>query len=144
MTNLLRGRCHCGNISLVLETEKTPETLAVRACGCSFCSSRGARSTSDNGGKVRFEVKDEDQLSRYRFGLRTADFLVCRTCGAYMAAMFTDEDGRVYATLNSRHFERAVEFPTAGEAVSYEGETAEAKHQRRRKLWTPVAEFSTG
>jgi len=144
MTNRFDGRCHCGNISLSFETEQPTEALAVRACGCSFCSARGARTTSDNAGKVRISVKDESQLSRYRFGLMTADFLVCRSCGAYMASMFTDEDGQAYATLNSRYFERGDEFPPAGRHVSYDGETAEDKRRRRRRLWTPVSEFRAG
>lgn len=144
MTNRFDGRCHCGNISLVFETERPIQDLGVRACGCSFCSARGARTTSDNAGRVSIAVKDEAELSRYRFGLMTADFLICRTCGAYMGAMFTDENGQAYATLNSRHFERAAEFPDAGAPVSYDGETAEGKRERRRKLWTPVAEFRIG
>ena len=144
MSNLFRGRCHCGNLSVSFETEKTPATLGVRSCKCSFCGPRSARSASDNAGRVSIRVKDEAALSRYRFGEKTADFLVCRTCGAYMGATFADDDGRAYATLNSRFFENADEFPAIGAHVSYAAEDAAAKRARRRRLWTPVAEFRIG
>jgi hypothetical protein len=144
MSHAYRGRCHCGNLSLTFESGKTPAELGVRACGCSFCRPRGARSASDNAGRVSFRVEDEATLQRYRFGERTADFLVCRTCGAYMGAMFADDDGSAYATLNSRFFENADAFPEGGQHVDYAAEDAEAKRARRRKVWTPVAEFRVG
>ncbi len=36
---------------------------------------------------------------RYRFGRRAVDFLICRECAVYVAAMIEDE-GQAYATLN--------------------------------------------
>jgi hypothetical protein len=32
------------------------------------------------------------KLLRYRFGLKTADFLVCENCGIYMAAVISTGD----------------------------------------------------
>ena len=144
MTELFEGRCHCGNLSVRFETGKTPESLGVRSCTCGFCGPRAARSASDNDGRAAIRVREADQLSRYRFGEGTADFLVCRTCGAYMGAMFTDDDGQAFATLNSRFFARADEFPERGAHVAYEAEDAAAKRARRRKVWTPVAELRVG
>lgn len=144
MPELFRGRCHCGNIEVTLESEKSPAALGVRACGCSFCAPRGARSASDNAGRATIRVADAAALSRYRFGEGTADFLICRVCGAYMGATFADDDGRAYVTLNSRFFARAAEFPAAGAAVAYDGESAEAKRARRRRLWTPLVDFRLG
>ena len=74
------GRCHCGNIRFVFETAKTPGQLGVRACDCSFCTRHGARTTTDSQGGASFIVRDAAKLNRYRFGLRTADFLVCAAC----------------------------------------------------------------
>ncbi|MEE8228209.1 MAG: hypothetical protein V3R30_15410, partial [Kiloniellales bacterium] len=71
----ITGRCHCGNVSFVLSTDKPPEALAVRACGCDFCRAHGALSTSDPEGPVRFAIRDPARVNRYRFGLETADFL---------------------------------------------------------------------
>ena len=61
----------------------------MRACQCTFCRLHGAISTSDPKGAVRFSIRNEDAVSRYVFGLRTAEFLVCRACGVYLAAMMT-------------------------------------------------------
>jgi organic hydroperoxide reductase OsmC/OhrA len=91
--------CHCGAIAFTLATSREPRDWPVRACQCEFCRSHGARTTSDPGGCVSFRVPDLDQLLRYRFGSRTADFLVCRECGAYVAAVLTTRGGQ-FATLN--------------------------------------------
>ena len=78
------GRCHCGNLELALETSLRPEELSLRADTCSFCRRHGARTTSDPSGHVVITVHHPEQLLRYRFGLRTADFLVCTRCGIYV------------------------------------------------------------
>ncbi len=144
MTVTHRGRCHCGNIEVTFESEKSPEELAVRACGCSFCRGHGARTTTDRQGSARIEVADASRLSRYRFGLETADFLVCGDCGAYMGALFEDDDGRSWTTLNTRYFERPEAYAANPGPVDYEGESAEARRARRREMWTPVAAMREG
>ena len=96
---MMKGRCHCGNIELTFESRVQPEKLPVRADACSFCRSHGARTVTDPDGSVSITVHAPEQMSRYRFGLRTADFLVCRQCGVYVAAVLTAE-GRAYATIN--------------------------------------------
>ena len=75
------GGCHCGNLRYALETALALTQLPLRACQCSFCRLHGARSTSDASGHIRFDVRDASRLTRYRFGLRTADFLICSQCG---------------------------------------------------------------
>src|SRR2546422_3634073 len=52
-------------------------TLFRSADTCSFCRKHGARTTSDPSGRVVITVRHPGQLLRYRFGLETADFLVC-------------------------------------------------------------------
>ena len=83
----LRGSCHCGNLQLELAATRSPGELPVRLCGCSFCRRVQPRYTSDPQGRVTVRVQDAAQLSRYRFGLALADFLVCRRCGVYVAAL---------------------------------------------------------
>ncbi len=138
MTGAYAGRCHCGAIEVVLESAKSPDELGVRACDCSFCRGHGARTTSDNGGRARITARAASRLQRYQFGLRTADFLICRDCGAYMGAYFEAEDGRGYATLNTRWFEAAGDFPEAATPAHYQSETAEHRVRRRLGLWTPT------
>ena len=95
-----RGRCHCGAIGFELRTARTPDQWAVRACQCNFCRAHGARTTSDAEASVRFIIPDESRLNRYRFASKSADFYVCRDCGAYVASVIDSPRGR-FATLKN-------------------------------------------
>jgi hypothetical protein len=64
-------------VTFRLAASRPPEDLPVRACGCRFCRQHAALSTSDPDGHVIFQVADPARLARYRFGLKTADFLIC-------------------------------------------------------------------
>jgi len=46
-----------------------------------------------------FSSLDPTQIQRYRFGGRTADFLICRECGVYVGVQMTTDQGR-YGVLN--------------------------------------------
>lgn len=139
----LAGSCHCGNLRFVFESPVAPGQLPVRACACRFCRGHGARTVSDPRGQVRLAAADEGDLSRYRFGLETADFLVCRRCGVYVSALMT-AGGRMYATVNINSAEPAA--PALGEPteVSYAHESASQRRTRRAARWTPVAAFEAG
>jgi hypothetical protein len=133
---MLRGSCHCGNLAVELETEHPPAQMQVRADQCSFCMRHAARSISDPKGRLTIVVEDERLLSRYRFGLRTADFLICARCGVYVAAIFSEED-RAWAVLNCNVLDKRAAFGAA-EPVDYDGETVESRQTRRRARWTPA------
>ncbi len=133
----IRGRCHCGRIGFRFETRLAPQTLPLRRCDCSFCRRHGARTTSDPAGSVRFEIGDAAALRRYRFGLRSADFLLCAECGTYLAALI-EHDGKAYATLNANCFEQAELLTQDAPIAIYEGETLEQRTARRVAKWTPV------
>src|SRR5437773_1100715 len=122
----LTGRCHCGNVELALETSVRPEELALRADTCSFCRRHGARTTSDPSGRIVITVHDPEQLLRYRFGLRTADFLVCGRCGIYVAAVMNEGAG-CYATVNVNTVDAVDRFTQPATPVAYEGESAAAR-----------------
>ena len=139
-TTRFAGRCHCGNVGFVFETAKTPEQLGVRACDCSFCTRHGARTTTDPEGNLRFVVRDAAKLNRYRFGLRTADFLVCAACGVYVGAVFDEGDG-AYATLNVNALEERGAFPEEAAPARYGHETEGKRRVRRKEKWTPVVRF---
>ncbi|TMA25511.1 MAG: aldehyde-activating protein [Deltaproteobacteria bacterium] len=136
---VIAGRCHCGNVEISLETRIDPRQLPLRACQCSFCRRHGARTTADPAGRAAIKVRDVEELSRYRWGLATADFLVCRRCGVYLGALLS-EGGRGWATLNANAFDDQEPFRREAEPVSYEGETAEQRIARRKSGWTPSAE----
>jgi len=130
------GSCHCGAIAFTFETSRAPSEWPIRACQCSFCRRHAARTTSDPQGRVSFRIGDDAVLRRYRFGLGTATFFVCRNCGVYLAAVLTSRRG-TFATLNVNTLQQRFELSSAM-AVSYDDESAEERQQRRERSWTPV------
>jgi hypothetical protein len=136
MAMTLTGSCHCGNLSVRFDTAIAPEEIEVRACQCSFCRRHNQRSVTDPQGSVTIGVADPELLSRYRFGLATADFLVCRRCGVYLGAVMED-DGLVWATINVNALDDRDRFG-AGKAVTFEGEEAGGRVARRKAKWTPA------
>jgi hypothetical protein len=142
-THQFAGGCHCGNLSYVFETSVPLETLGLRADQCSFCRAHAARNTSDPNGTMRIDVRDETKLNRYRFGLKTADFLVCRDCGVYIGALM-EEDGRMWFTVNVNTFRTLRDRlgdDMAAVPHDFDGEDIAGRIARRKKKWTPVAEF---
>jgi hypothetical protein len=111
--------------------------VEVRADQCSFCRKHDALSISDPAGLARIAVKDERFLSRYRFGLRTADFFVCARCGVYVAAVCETPAG-LMTVVNSRAFTECARFTATPRPVSYEGEDAAARIARRAARWMPA------
>lgn len=133
---VLAGSCHCGNIQVRFETRLDPRDLKLRACDCSFCRKHGVRSVMDPNGSARIEVADEGELSRYVFGLRTAEFLVCKRCGAYAAAVL-QEAGSAWAVLNANLLDQDA-LPKDAMRSSYGAETAQGRVERRKREWTPA------
>ena len=130
------GRCHCGNVEFTFQSSLSADRLPVRADGCSFCRAHGVRTTSDPNGRARITVHDPNQLIRYRFALKTADFLICGRCGIYVGAVIT-VDSTCYAVLNINTFDDAESFTREARAVSYDGETEAERIRRRQSNWTP-------
>jgi hypothetical protein len=132
------GACHCEAIGFAYETALAPEAWVVRACACRFCRTHGAATTSDPAGALELVVRDAEQLLRYRFGLRTADFWVCRGCGVYLGA--ATSDGRfgiinTHALVDRSALQAALPAP---QTRSYEGESASERMLRRHRRWTPL------
>lgn len=76
------------------------------------------------------------ETCRYRFATGTTDFLFCGRCGVYIGAT-AQIGGARFVTLNLNAFDDP-RLELSAEPVSYEGETAEAKAERRRRRWTPA------
>ncbi|MBS0275252.1 MAG: hypothetical protein JSR55_12890 [Proteobacteria bacterium] len=134
------GGCHCGNLSYVFEATAGLDALGLRADMCSFCRAHGAHTTSDPSGSIRISVRDAERLNRYRFGLKTADFLVCRDCGVYIGALMED-GGRMWFAVNANSFREKppLDFPAVPH--DFDGEDVPGRIARRKKKWTPVSEF---
>jgi hypothetical protein len=133
----LAGSCHCGNLSVVLETALAPEALPVRACQCSFCRRHHALSTSDPAGHVTLRIAEPAETSRYLFGLRSAEFIICRRCGVFAGA-FMEEGGRAWGVVNLNVFEERDRFTAPPQPMDYEGETLANRLARRKQRWTPA------
>jgi hypothetical protein len=135
------GGCHCGNVRLTLTLSMPPDQCELRECLCAFCRSHGARTAADPAGLLSFKVSDPSKLNRYRFGLETADYLICAVCGVYVAALADTSAGR-RATINVNCLNDRAAFTREPVAVSYEGETQEGRLKRRAEKWTPVSTSS--
>jgi hypothetical protein len=131
------GRCRCGAIGYTYYTEIPPAEWAVRACQCSFCREHDAASTSDPAGTFQLTVNDPAAVELRRFGLKTADFVICRRCGAYVAAVIETASGR-RATFNVHLLLDAPPDLPHAEPADYDGETAEERIRRREMRWTPL------
>ncbi len=132
----LEGRCHCGAVSAAFETDLDPDVIQVRACQCSFCRRHGARTVSDPAGRLTLRYAD-GAVDRYTFASGSADFLICRGCGVYVATTLRDGDGDL-GVLNIAGADIEVLTHRAADLMHYEDETAQQKQARRRARWTPM------
>ena len=132
-----RGGCHCGAIQLTFETGIEPSDMEIRACQCAFCVRHGSRAAADPQGRLIVSVEDEARLHRYRFGLRTADYLICRDCGVYVAAITADGgDPRAIVIVNA--LDERPRFSREPVPMDYDAEDREGRIARRQARWMPV------
>ena len=103
------GGCHCENIKVRLRLAKPPEQMPLRSCSCSFCRSHGTRTISDRDGLVEIAATDWSLVERYRFGSRTADYVLCRRCGVYVGAVCETSSG-LRAVVNVNCLDDRAEF----------------------------------
>ncbi|MES9992737.1 MAG: hypothetical protein ABW098_12330 [Candidatus Thiodiazotropha sp.] len=99
--NVVKGGCHCGNISYIATFPKDLHAYTPRACDCKLCTSHGAVYASDKNGTLVIKIKNETEVSRYRQGSRIADFLICKNCGI-MTGVCYQEAGCTYGSINIR------------------------------------------
>ncbi len=137
--SVYRGQCHCGAVGYEFRTERAPAIWSIRACQCSFCLKHAGVYTSDSAGSVRFTHADPAQVTRYRFGHKTADFVFCGRCGGYLGAV-TEEDGRALMVLNIHSLDPRTEGLPDAQPMSYEGENPDDRNIRRSARWTPVTD----
>ena len=107
----------------------------LRACKCSFCRKHNSLAVSDPHGAAEIIIADEAKVSRYRFGLGTADFIVCRDCGVYVAVVMTDGEKSWSATIVNALDDRAA-FSGPVEPVDFSAEGRNERLVRRRTRWT--------
>lgn len=131
------GTCHCGAVGYLFRTVLPPGGWTLRACQCSFCRAHAVVTTSDPDGTLEFVTRDADALHRYRFGLHTADFLICRNCGVYIGAMMRAAQGR-FGIINLHALRAPVVELSASSPREYGAEDALERNARRERQWTPI------
>jgi hypothetical protein len=131
---LIRGGCHCGNISFTLVWEPEPREIAARACGCSFCAKHGGVWTSNPNGALRIRVAEPALLCRYMFGTRSAEFQVCARCGV-VPVVTCETDHRLFAVVNVNAFENVGPGLVRRSPTSFEGEDIQSRLARRKRNW---------
>jgi len=132
-----QGSCHCGAIGFRYETELEPPDWSVRACQCTFCRAHCALSTSDPKGSIHFHAGRPESLVRYRFGMRSADFLLCHDCGVYIGALMPN-GARSYGIINVNALSPIPHPVAPAQPMSYEGEGGPERQRRRRERWSPA------
>ena len=133
----IHGSCHCEAVKVSVALSRPPEEIELRACQCSFCRRHGAGTIADPRGRAVIEARDTDSLRTYRFGARTADFLLCAGCGVYIAALIeTDEGPR--ATINAQGLALAPFRGRDPLVADYADESREDRIRRRAAHWMPV------
>jgi hypothetical protein len=131
------GGCHCGNIEVHLRLSKPPEERRLRACSCAFCRSHATRTVADVDGLAELRAKDWSLVEPYRFGSRTADYMVCRRCGVYVAAICETTAG-TRAVVNVNCLDHRAAFTATPVVSDYDGETTDTRLTRRAVNWMPA------
>jgi hypothetical protein len=132
-----QGGCHCGNIHVCLRLSARPEDVPLRACTCSFCRSHSPRMVSDPEGLFEVWADDWSLVEYYRFGTRTCDFLICRRCGVFIAAV-SEMTAAARAVVNVNCLSDRGHFTSVPAVHDFEGETLETRSSRRAAYWMPA------
>jgi hypothetical protein len=131
------GGCHCGNIHVRLRLSRPPEDSPLRACTCSFCRSHNPRIVADPKGLFEVWADDWSLVENYRFGTRSCDFLICRRCGVFIAAI-SELTAGTQAVVNVNCLSDRERFTSAPIVHDFENETIETRLSRRAASWMPA------
>ena len=142
-SSVFPGRCHCGALGFSFQTALPVGQWSVRACQCRFCRTHGALTTSDPAGRLTWHVEDGALLQRYRFGLRTADFLLCRRCGVYIGAQIETARG-AFGIINALALTAVPQALPRAAAADYSSESTDERVERRERRWTPLTAVVPG
>jgi hypothetical protein len=120
-----------------LRLTKAPEQTPVRTCTCSFCRSHNPRMVSDPEGLLDVQADDWSLVERYQFGTRTCDFLICRRCGVFIAAVADMAEG-TRGVVNVNCLEDRSLFTLVAAMHEFQGETIDSRLSRRAANWMPA------
>ena len=137
---LIRGSCHCRNISFALTWEPDPTEIPARACTCSFCTKHGGVWTSNPNGSLTVTVEDAAHVSKYSFGTRTAQFQICARCGI-VPVVTSRIDDHLYAVVSANAFEGVEPSLLRRASASFEGEAEASRLARRKRNWIANVQY---
>ena len=134
MTETHKGACHCGTIEVALDVDEGT-ALSPRHCGCDFCRRHGGLYVSAPSGHLTITLGDPDRVTRYAFGHKTAEFLLCGRCGV-LASALCEIEGRRYAVLNANLLDPPLAVDKSAVPVAdYEAEDVAERLDRRQQRW---------
>jgi hypothetical protein len=114
-----------------------PHNQVLGACQCGFCRKHDARAFSDPDASVTLIAREPEHLERYSFGLHTAESVVCRKCGVYVAMVLIAED-RAWSTINIDTMDDRASFTRAAEPRDFSAEDVAGRTARRKARWSPT------
>jgi hypothetical protein len=139
---LIRGSCHCRNITFSLRWDPDPVEIPARACTCTFCAKHGGVWTSNPKTSLRVAIEDPAQVNDYVFGTGTAKFHICTRCGV-VPVVTSSIEGRTYAVVSVNAFENVDPALLKRAPATFDGESQEARLGRRTRNWIADVEFET-
>ena len=137
---LIRGSCHCGNISFRLAWDPDPAEIPARSCDCTFCVKHGGTWTSNPAAALEVTVREPTLVSHYAFGTRTATFHICTRCGA-TPVVTSDIDGHLYAVVSVKAFDNVDPALVRAAPASFGEEDVESRLARRSRKWIRDVRF---
>jgi hypothetical protein len=133
----IQGQCHCGRVKVTARLSCRTDEIVLRACQCSFCRRHGTRTFADPRGHALIEAPTPELLYRYRFALKTADYMLCAACGVYVAAVL-DSGGAQLATINAAGLDLEIFRDRLAQPVDYSAENFAERLRRRLAAWMPA------
>ena len=127
------GACPCGNIEVIMELARAPESYHPRACDCDFCRKHSAAYLSDAQGSLDIRINNERGGATCRQGSALAEFLFCNYCGVLTCVLYPTEAGN-YGAVNVRIVDPEVQFGEE-QVVSPKVLSPQEKSSRWREVW---------
>src|SRR5262245_31431038 len=85
-------------------------------------------------------LPDRVHLSKYAFGIKTAEFHVC-TAGGVVPVVTSRIDGRLYPVVSVNAFENVEPALLRRAPATFEGENEQARLSRRKRNWIADVQF---
>ena len=92
---------------------------------------------ADSEGLFEVWADDWSLVEKYRFGTRTCDFLICRRCGVFIAAV-SEMTAGARAVVNVNCLSDRGRFTSPPAVHDFEDEAIEARLSRRAANWMPA------